>query len=471
MINYAMYEAARNGNRKLVKWLQARGGDVFWAVVGAAGYSVNSDLYDELVREADVSYDRGPTRNDYLLGASMVANQSLFRALLTKAEIGGNELFDELLLREGGHYRIVKGIYLQAVPSSSRYQELLSSLARKLNIPEADSAASRWYIEGAFSAGLITKDPLEFDLYFNSGAAGAGYGGHFLSILYLIEEMKAKKARELKDQSNPEFYKLITGQMKLTILSCAADSAALKGDIKMVKELEAQGAFPLPSSQSFQNVGFILMAARGGHIALLNKFSDLINKLSEKDPNIYRQIMVEFDLEGFINGNAEDTLRVASFIDNPKLRERFISDASEKNDSLDEKYLFRKASLLNRFMKEHDLNYNQAFAWNSPELRTWLLGQDGSHSLPIDLVRYIASFVVPLTEPEVIDLAQKLEVASQKYKKALENRAKFNYGEPEQDQKGKKQEAQLKQVGGIIGEEKQEAKPEQSGQDEKGPKP
>lgn len=131
-------------------------------------------------------------------------------------------------------------------------------------------------------------------------------------------------------------------------------------------------------------------------------------------------------------------------------------------------------------MREHKLNYNQALAWNSQELRTWLLGREETHLLPIDLVRYVSSFVVPLTEIEVVDLAEKLKVASQKFKEALQNKAKFNFSEaevkagdnrelPEQNPKGKKPEGKLGVVKDSV--EREEGKTDQSEENKESPKP
>lgn len=391
MVNYAMYGAGHRGDRELIDWLKARGGDVFWAVTGAAG-STNRELYDELNKEAEAKdKSRIPSGGTFLLGASLVDNPTLFKQLV-ESEASAGAL-------------IVNSIVAAAQANNK------GSLKQLLETPLDENFGKKadWLIMGAYAGhhdGLM-REYMKRKTQVGWAAQGAGYGGHLDLIEYLL--------RKAPDKSK-------------VILNFAAQYAARKGDTHLVIKLLAKAGISDPPFSLDED--YILAAAEEGQIAVLNACD--IDKLSEKrskpQPELRADIIKALMTQGFINGNEDDVLRVASFINDPKLRELFIAEAHKINNKLEPKYLNRKSFLLNKFMKDFDLNYNQALAWNSPELRTWLVDRAGRY--PNEIVQHVASYVVRLTGAEAADLAVKLSEASQKYTQAVRSKAAFKFSEP-----------------------------------------
>ncbi len=401
MLNYAMYGAGQNGDRELVDWLKQRGGDVFWAISGAAGSS-NRELYDELNNEAAAINkkmnplrlplsERGPAGGVFLLGAGMIDNPTLFKQLL-----------------ESGASQTLLVSAIVAAAQKNDKGSLLTSF--KIPLDAELGKKTNWLIMGAYAGhnkALMTEYMKKKDQLLWA-AQGAGYGGHLDLIDYLLRKVPEKRKE---------------------ILNFAAEYAARKGDIRVVIMLQAYAGSSNPPFSLDSD--YILNAAEEGQIAVLNLCSHDINKVLERDPQFRSKIIAALTKQGFINGNEENVLRTASFIDDPELRKLFITKAHELNNGLELKYLERKSSLLNKFMKQYDLNYNQALAWNSPELRHWLIrSEQPVHFLPDEIVQHIASYVVALTDAEAADLQQKLSDAHQQHLEKSGGKVAFKFSEP-----------------------------------------
>ncbi len=371
MLNYAMYGAGQRGDRDLVNWLKARGGDVFWAVSGAAG-SDNRELYNVLNNEAErINKSRSPGGGDFLLGGSLVDNPVLFHQLM---DSGASQTL------------LVQTILAAAQVSDTKF--LANLLNRELE--RGLATKTDWVIMGAFAGhqDALRKQYMRRDSQVLWAAEGAGYGGHLNLIEFLIRKLPERKQK---------------------ILNSAANSAALNGHASLVHLLWARGAHACPYPERLDD-GFLDRAAAGGNIQILNECHVAVLKYGKE---VRPVIIANLEKGGFINGNVDDTLRVASFINDDQLREMFVTAAHEKNKELNPKFLFRKATLLNNFMKKYSLNYNQALAWNRPEIRTLLLPRGLAANVPYDVVKHIASYVVPLTEFEVNELVEKLKHAKE----------------------------------------------------------
>jgi hypothetical protein len=153
-------------------------------------------------------------------------------------------------------------------------------------------------------------------------------------------------------------------------------------------------------------------AGRGGHLNIFNVVNTFLSTSDIRKDSI-TVLLDALKYSDLMERTPEQVLRVASFIDDSELRTAYIIKAHDINRSLNKEVLVKQASTLNNLIRTKSLNYNQAVAWSNPKVRTWLLQTDRTRVLPQEIVERIASYISPLTDAEVHDLAQKMQTDHQ----------------------------------------------------------
>jgi esterase/lipase len=192
---------------------------------------------------------------------------------------------------------------------------------------------------------------------------GAAIGGHTKQV----EELLARGAK----------------------IDWAVYGAAFGGHTKQVEELLARGA---------KIDWAVYGAAFGGHTKQVEEL-------------LARGAKIDWAVSGAAyGGHLSETraLRFLSLMDNDKLRTSFAKKAESifKFNIID---LLKQATQINKYMKEKNLNFDQALALTVPEVTGLINYQSESTFFPSDLTAVVASYLTPITQKDASTLIQTEE--------------------------------------------------------------
>lgn len=396
-INQALVGAAQSANKKLMYKLLARGAGQHYALYGAV-LGNHIELAKEILEKGPISIDlackasgRPGLEHLYdLLVASKYSSAAKTDALEGAGIYGNKNLIDKSI-QEGqsltnaicgaasaGHFALVDNLLQH--PSCITEPHATDMALLGAAIFGSDESIRKYTTD--------SKDII---------ALGLGQAGNAKLLHNYINPL-------LRENSQEE------GDEKKDFLDAAIEAAAFGGHLELVNGLMQIGASPKRALRG---------AASGCHLSIINKLS------SHLDDKTRDAMITNFRLSQIIKNNPEEMLRLASFINDEKLRNLFLDDALGLDKSLIEdpqkkEVLFKnqskKARIYNKLMNEKNINYNQARAWNKVGLHAWLLRlpPEGElrtlpDTLPKELLVLIQSYISPLTQEELTDLVTKLK--------------------------------------------------------------
>lgn len=391
-INAALLGAAQAANLPLIGKLLARGALVCYALVGAV-QSNHGNLVAELLSKGPVNIEPAIQAAASKPELAQLYTQLLADtnnphpnwqnvALIGACEHNNKARIDELL-QDGGS--IIFGVLGAAAGNQTQLLDQLLTHSLTANIETKD------LLDNALMGASLNYSPQLYNKLINEGAdvAAAAQGlAESGNANILFQQLEAIKNDDIKT----------------AFLNEAAKAAGLGGHVDLIKKLIAKGANPDEALRG---------AAENGHILLINEFSEYLTGQVRND------LIEQFKVGKVINSNNNEMLRLASFIEDPDLRNSFLKACVNQNTIVNDDRsqqidtLSKKAKFINKLMHEHDLNYNQAFAWNLQGMHQWLLRRPDSSSIfnpvPDDVSEIIRNFIAPLTKDELNDLVKKMK--------------------------------------------------------------
>jgi hypothetical protein len=259
---------------------------------------------------------------------------------------------------------------LSCIDVQSGYHTPISLLAKEADMDSVEFLLARGAkIDEAVRGAAIGGHTKQVEELLARGAkidwavSGAAYGGHTKQV----EELLARGAK----------------------IDWAVSGAAFGGHTKQVEELLARGA---------KIDWAVYGAAFGGHTKQVEEL-------------LARGAKIDWAVSGAAyGGHLSETraLRFLSLMDNDKLRTSFAKKAESifKFNIID---LLKQATQINKYMKEKNLNFDQALALTVPEVTGLINYQSESTFFPSDLTAVVASYLTPITQKDASTLIQTEE--------------------------------------------------------------